>query len=127
MAEFPYSPRTHSQPFLHKNNGIYYLSWGCFYATGSSPYGPFTYTGSRDGPSGGSVLDTSAIAPDFRMNQTSGPWYSWEDYLGRHGCVVWGNVGRRVRRCTVAAPSLQVILGGERAVVLCNNRSVLKW
>lgn len=24
----------------------YYLSWGCFYAVGSSPFGPFTYVGS---------------------------------------------------------------------------------
>jgi hypothetical protein len=31
--------------FLHKINGIYYLSWGCFYAIGSSPYGPFNYSG----------------------------------------------------------------------------------
>jgi len=27
--------------FRHKENGTYYLSWGCFYATGSSVYGPF--------------------------------------------------------------------------------------
>ena len=35
------------KPFLHKRNGTYYLSWGCFYGTSkSSPYGPFTYRGS---------------------------------------------------------------------------------
>ena len=25
----------------HKENGTYYLSWGCFYATSTSVYGPF--------------------------------------------------------------------------------------
>ena len=34
------------KPFLHKRNGVYYLSWGCFYALGASPYGPFNYSGS---------------------------------------------------------------------------------
>ena len=56
---------------------MYYLSWGCFYATGTSPYGPFVYTGS--------VVSTDAIAPAFRMNVTDGPWYTHEDYIDRHG------------------------------------------
>ena len=34
------------KPFLHKFQGVYYLSWGCFYALGASPYGPFNYSGS---------------------------------------------------------------------------------
>ena len=39
--------------FLHKLNGIYYLSWGCWYAMGTSPYGPFNFTGS--------VIDLDAL------------------------------------------------------------------
>lgn len=31
--------------FLHKKNGTYYLSWGSFYATSDSVYGPYTYRG----------------------------------------------------------------------------------
>jgi hypothetical protein len=31
--------------FMHKRNGIYYLSYGSFYATSGSIYGPFTYQG----------------------------------------------------------------------------------
>ena len=34
------------KPFLHKIGAVYYLSWGCFYAMGTSVYGPFNYTGS---------------------------------------------------------------------------------
>jgi hypothetical protein len=45
---------------MHKNGDTYYLSWGCFYATGSSVYGPFTM--------GGSVIDTAKIAPDFQCD-----------------------------------------------------------
>jgi arabinoxylan arabinofuranohydrolase len=42
------------KPFLHRRGRRYYLSWGCFYAVGSSPYGPFSYSGS--------VINTSALA-----------------------------------------------------------------
>ena len=31
--------------FLHKKNGIYYLSWGSFYATSDCVYGPYHYRG----------------------------------------------------------------------------------
>ena len=42
------------KPFLHKHNGRYYLSWGCWYAIGDSPYGPFNYSGG--------VINTTALA-----------------------------------------------------------------
>ncbi len=73
----PYGNKTDDKPFMHKYGGLYYLSWGCFYGTSTTPYGPFTYVGS--------VVDTNLIEPAFRMNQTSGPWYGWEDYADRHG------------------------------------------
>lgn len=31
--------------FLHKKNGIYYLSWGSFYATAENVYGPYHFRG----------------------------------------------------------------------------------
>lgn len=34
--------------FLHKKNGIYYLSWGSFYATSENVYGPYTYRGNLE-------------------------------------------------------------------------------
>ena len=34
---------TDDKPFLHKKNGKYYLSWGCFYATSQNIYGPYNY------------------------------------------------------------------------------------
>lgn len=42
------------KPFLHKRGGLYYLSWGCWYAVGTSPYGPFNYSGG--------VINTTALA-----------------------------------------------------------------
>jgi hypothetical protein len=84
----PYGNTTDDKPFLHKRGGVYYLSWGCFYAMGASPYGPFTYAGS--------VVDTANIAPDFRMNDTAGPWYGHQDYADRHGSF-WSAHGQ-VRR-----------------------------
>jgi hypothetical protein len=57
--------RTDDKPFMHKHNGTYYLSWGCFYSTGASPYGPFSYRGV--------VLDPAYIAPDFQMPRPPPP------------------------------------------------------
>ena len=79
----PYGAKTDDKPFLHRANGKYYLSWGCFYAIGATPYGPFDYTGS--------VISTDAIDPAFRMNDSStGPWYGHQDYADRHGSF-WHN------------------------------------
>lgn len=33
------------KPFLHKHNGLYYLSWASFYAVSTSVYGPYEYRG----------------------------------------------------------------------------------
>ena len=42
----PYGPgKTDDKPSLHRHGELYYLSWGCFYATGKSPYGPFEFRG----------------------------------------------------------------------------------
>lgn len=34
---------TDDKPFVHKYNGKYYLSWGCFYAISDNLYGPYDY------------------------------------------------------------------------------------
>ena len=36
---------TDDKPSVHERNGIFYLSWGAFYATSSSVYGPYDYKG----------------------------------------------------------------------------------
>ncbi len=36
---------TDDKPYLHKHNGKYYLSWGCYYAMSDHVYGPYTYKG----------------------------------------------------------------------------------
>ncbi len=33
------------KPFIHKHNGIYYLTWASYYATGDNIYGPYQYRG----------------------------------------------------------------------------------
>lgn len=37
---------TDDKPFVHKYNGKYYLSWGCFYAMSDNLYGPYDYKNS---------------------------------------------------------------------------------
>lgn len=60
--------KTDDKPFLHKRSGIYYLSWGCFYAIADSPYGPFTYKGT--------IINPENTAPEFRNSHL---------LLDRHG------------------------------------------
>ena len=52
--------KTDDKPFMHKQGNTYYLSWGCFYATGPSVYGPFTMQGA--------VIDTAKIARGFQCD-----------------------------------------------------------
>jgi glycosyl hydrolase family 43 len=37
---------TDDKPFLHRRDDVYYLSWGCYYATSDSLYGAYTCRGS---------------------------------------------------------------------------------
>ncbi|CAE8716967.1 unnamed protein product, partial [Polarella glacialis] len=70
--------KTDDKPFLHKHAGIYYLSWGVFYGTSTTPFGPYTYRGS--------ILEPSLIEPAFRIgNESQEPWYTRQDYADRHG------------------------------------------
>ncbi|MEX0332014.1 MAG: family 43 glycosylhydrolase [Puniceicoccaceae bacterium] len=44
--EGPYGPgKTDDKVFLHKRDGLYYLSWGSYYATSNNPTGPYRYRG----------------------------------------------------------------------------------
>jgi arabinoxylan arabinofuranohydrolase len=38
--------KTDDKSFIHKYNGKYYLSWGCYYAMSDNVYGPYSYKGS---------------------------------------------------------------------------------
>eukprot|EP00928_Gymnodinium_smaydae_P051137 TRINITY_DN3465_c0_g4_i1.p1 TRINITY_DN3465_c0_g4~~TRINITY_DN3465_c0_g4_i1.p1 ORF type:complete len:489 (+),score=47.86 TRINITY_DN3465_c0_g4_i1:55-1521(+) len=65
------------KPFLHKRSGIYYLSWGGFYATASAVYGPYTYQGT--------TIHNSNIELDFHVgNMTEEPWWTREIHQDRH-------------------------------------------
>jgi len=45
--EGPYGKgKTDDKAYLHKNDGWYYLSWGCFYAMSKNIYGPYDCKGS---------------------------------------------------------------------------------
>lgn len=70
---------TDDKPFLHKYNGKYYLSWGCFYAMSDSLYGPYDY---KD-----SIIKESSFAKGY----DSPTWPN--GYLqGRHGSFFqWHN------------------------------------
>jgi hypothetical protein len=55
----PYGPgKTDDKSYLHKYNGKYYLSWGCFYAMSDHVYGPYVYKGC--------IITKERTAPEFQ-------------------------------------------------------------
>lgn len=61
------------KPDLHKANGHYYLSWGCFYAMADEIYGPYVYQGA--------VMDAAtSFAPGY-----AAPTWPKGPLQGRHG------------------------------------------
>jgi hypothetical protein len=57
--EGPYGKgKTDDKPYLHKRQGIYYLSWGCFYGMSETVYGPYECRGP--------ILREQNVAPELR-------------------------------------------------------------
>lgn len=76
--EGPYGKgKTDDKPYLHKRNGIYYLSWGCFYGMSNSVYGPYECRGS--------IIHEDNVAPELRYKGHSitydrhGSFFEWHD------------------------------------------------
>lgn len=70
---------TDDKPFLHKYNGKYYLSWGCFYAMSDNLYGPYDY---KD-----SVIKEESFAKGY-----DAPTWPNGFLQGRHGSFFeWNN------------------------------------
>ena len=83
IVENPVGPygegSTDDKPFVHKRNGIYYLSWGAFYATSGNLYGPYKYKGV--------ILNDHSFAPGY-----SEPTWPNGYLQGRHGSFFeWHN------------------------------------
>lgn len=70
---------TDDKPFIHFNNGKFYLSWGCFYAMANTVYGPYNYTGS--------IIEQESFAPGY-----DAPTWPSGFKQGRHGSFFkWHN------------------------------------
>jgi hypothetical protein len=63
---------TDDKPFLHERNGIFYLSWGAFYATSENIYGPYDYKGV--------IVEEKSFAPGYDE-----PTWPHGFQQGRHG------------------------------------------
>ncbi len=74
--EGPYGKgKTDDKPYLHKRNGIYYLSWGCFYGMSDDLHGPYECRGS--------ILLEENVAPELRYKHCNithdrhGSFFEW--------------------------------------------------
>jgi len=63
---------TDDKPFVHQRKGVFYLSWGAFYATSDSVYGPYEYRGV--------ILNEESFAPGYDE-----PTWPHGFRQGRHG------------------------------------------
>ena len=75
--EGPYGKgKTDDKPYLHKHNGIYYLSWGCYYGMSQSVYGPYDCRGSLILPENiaPAMRETGEIKLDHDRH---GSFFSW--------------------------------------------------
>jgi hypothetical protein len=71
--------KTDDKAFVHKANGRYYLSWGCFYAMADTVYGPYSYKGT--------VITAASFAPGYDQ-----PTWPHGFLQGRHGSFFeWHN------------------------------------
>lgn len=72
----PYGPGTgDDKPFLFKRNGIYYLSWGCYYAMSDNVYGPYVY---KD-----TIIKKEHTAPEFQKGLTMDRHGSFFEFHGQ--------------------------------------------
>ena len=72
----PYGPgKLDDKPNLHKYNGKYYLSWGCYYAMSDSVYGPYTYKGC--------IIEKDRTDPAFQKGLTFDRQGSFFEFHGQ--------------------------------------------
>jgi len=78
-VEHPTGPlgdgKTDDKPYLHKHNGKYYLSWGCFYAMSDNVYGPYVYKGC--------LIDKDHTAEEFQKGLVTDRHASFFEYNGQ--------------------------------------------
>jgi len=63
---------TDDKPFIHRYNGIFYLSWGCFYAMSDNIYGPYDYVDA--------IMNDASFAEGYKE-----PTWPTGFRQGRHG------------------------------------------
>eukprot|EP00941_MAST-03F_sp_MAST-3F-sp1_P004046 g4046.t1 len=74
------------KPFLHKRENVYYLSWGPFYATSETVFGPYQYRGCIIDPERGVVEQSFLIGN--ATEEASKLWFQRGIYRDRHGSYV---------------------------------------
>ena len=75
LGHFGYG-KADDKPFLHKRGDLYYLSWGCFYATASEVFGPYQYKGC--------IIEEDLVEEAFMVgNQTAERSQRWRSPASR--------------------------------------------
>lgn len=92
--------KTDDKPFLFKRNGLYYLSWGAFYAISESLHGPYQ--------SYGAFITESATDPELRythdphLHDRHGSFFNWQGRWYFIGNDMSQTRSRKFRDCSLA-------------------------
>ena len=96
LGHFGYG-KADDKPFLHKRGDLYYLSWGCFYATASEVFGPYQYKGC--------IIEEDLVEEAFMVgNQTAERSQRWRSPASR------GDVDRETRASAGSRTICHVVL-----------------
>ncbi|KAH8043567.1 glycosyl hydrolase [Aureococcus anophagefferens] len=79
LGHFGYG-KADDKPFLHKRGDLYYLSWGCFYATASEVFGPYQYKGC--------IIEADLVEEAFMVGNQTAERFSHHIYYDRHSSFV---------------------------------------
>ena len=106
--------KTDDKPFLHKNADTFYLSWGCFYASSKSVYGPYEMQGA--------VIDTAKIAKDFQCDGQPGQCGKASEMARLRASGKESDLARAEAIAPYTEPGLAAAEAGDSVVLYaCNN------
>ena len=105
--------KTDDKSYLHKYNGKYYLSWGCFYAMSDNVYGPYVYKGC--------IITQARTEPAFQKDLVQDRHASSSSFTISGISSATTGVGRAPRRTTATPSSLTCIIWTTARSTPCSS------
>ena len=116
---------TDDKPFVHKYNGKYYLSWGCFYAMSDNLYGPYDYKDSVIKEEGFAKGYDAPTWPNGFLQGRHGSFFEWNNQWYYTYCDI-SQTGNRYFRDTFIS-YVHYKKNGEMATIRVDGDGVANY